>query len=327
MKWRERLSKREASSAVTLIFTVLIIQIVIFLFNLPDKKIKTEHYNVDARENPSQEGQEDESSSHFDDEHSIFGSSDKERNVELFEFDPNSVSIADLVRLGLSEKQAASIINYRSKGGVFRKREDLKKIYVVPEEFYDKVEDYIVITGAESRNSRNVSENSSTAMTSEKIFVPETSQDNVSTGALSDEMPVDAVPKRSYSVIEINRADSLDLLDLPGIGPYYASRIIRYRNRIGGFISKEQLKEVAGIDEERYALLEARVVADTLLIHKTDLNLITVEELSSNPYIGSYLARAIVRLREQSGDINIKLLLENRVIDKFKYELLKYYFF
>lgn len=69
----------------------------------------------------------------------------KGRNVETFSFDPNTVSVKDLMRLGLSEKQAASIENYRSKGGKFRRREDFRKMYVVSDSLYERVRDSIAI--------------------------------------------------------------------------------------------------------------------------------------------------------------------------------------
>ena len=292
------------------------------MFNLPDKRVKTGNRqvnDVEAEQSARYGGAvtanevKDLSEGYtIDDaasERTISGTFERKGIGELFEFDPNTVTVDELVRLGLSERQAATITNYRSKGGVFRKREDFLKMYVVSEEFYGRIKDFIVISG---RDSMNGSERESERESEYAIGYnsPENGKE----------------PERNFPLLEINRADSLDLLDLPGVGPYYASRIIRYRNRTGGYISKEQLKEVTGIDGERYSMFEERIYADTSLIHKADLNLISVEELSSNPYIGSYLARAIVRFREQSTGIDIKSLLEQRIIDKQRYELLRLYF-
>src|SRR3569833_3197280 len=60
----------------------------------------------------------------------------------------------------------------------------------------------------------------------------------------------------SNVVIELNSADSAKLTELKGIGPSFARRIINYRNRLGGFINKEQLKEVYGMDDDRYAEMQ-----------------------------------------------------------------------
>jgi DNA uptake protein and related DNA-binding proteins len=337
MKWRERLSKKEASGVVTLIFTVLIIQAIIFLFNLPDKRVRIDSGGQQSvvREADSVKnlqltdrnfGAQHSGTANVDsnlDKARVSGNggniSASSKAIELFEFDPNIVTVDELVRLGLTEKQAATIINYRSKGGIFRKHEDLKKMYVISDEFYESIKEYIVISGTDSRNSIRNKRASEDGNENE-------SENRSEHGSSGEKLTDRAVPEKSYPLLEINRADSLDLLDLPGIGPYYASRIVRYRNRIGGFISKDQLKEISGIDEERYLMFEARVYADTSFIYKADLNTVNIEELSSNPYIGSYLARAIVRFREQTDNINVKLLLENRILDRQRYELLKHYF-
>jgi len=323
MRWRERLSKKEASGAVTLIFAVLIIQVIIFLFNLPDKRIKRDSpsaniaeesllLNVAATEKGTFDSMSIPENRRLPEQSVAIKPSGRKDFGRLFEFDPNIVTLTELVQLGLSEKQASTIINYRSKGGVFQEREDFLKMYVVSEEFYERVKEFIVISDIDGRS--NIEGGSIDNESGSNNL--EGSGKSANTIVLEKDLPL----------LEINRADSLDLLDLPGIGPYYASRIVRYRDRTGGFISKEQLKEISGIDEERYSMFEARVYADTSLIYKADLNFITTEELSSNPYIGSYLARAIVRFREQSGTIYIKMLFDNKIVDQRKYELLRYYF-
>ena len=374
MRWRERLSMREASGAVTLIFTVLAIQVVIFLFNLPDKKVKREvsvdtmvgrsgvaagsgtdsvqrsvqnsvqRRRQDSVQNSVRRGRQDGVQDNGQPLGVAIALSGAVYFGEVFEFDPNTVTAAGLVRLGLSDRQAATIINYRSKGGVFRKREDFRKMYVVSDEFYDRVKDFIVISEQDNRTDRkgdsgtvsngsrdsgyagSVADKDDLKSDTQKDRPVERITNSVLDNTPGENLSESGVPEKRPSVLELNRADSLDLLDLPGIGPYYASKIIRYRDRIGGFISKEQLKEISGIDEERYSLFEERVYADTAFIYRADLNLVTVEELSSNPYIGSYLSRAIIRFREQSGEADIKALFENRIIDRRKYELLRYYF-
>ena len=123
-----------------------------------------------------------------------------ERSYESFAFDPNTVSLADLQRLGLSERQAQSIENYREKGGRFRSKADFRKMYVVSDTLFARLEPYIEI-----------------------------------------------------AKLELNGADSAALVSLRGIGPWYARKILDYRDRLGGFVAPEQLLEIDGIDAERYA--------------------------------------------------------------------------
>lgn len=67
------------------------------------------------------------------------------RKVKSFRFNPNTVSDEDLQRLGFSPKQAASIVNYRNKGGRFRRKSDFAKSFVVSDSVYRRLEPFIDI--------------------------------------------------------------------------------------------------------------------------------------------------------------------------------------
>lgn len=140
-------------------------------------------------------------------------------------------------------------------------------------------------------------------------------------------VPVDIKTIRSDIRIELNSADSADLVSLPGIGPFYAAKILDYRQRLGGFAFKEQLMEVYGVDNERFALFRDRVWADTTKIKRLRFSEASQEELSANPYIGAYTARAIVKYREVEGSsgFNLASLVANRIIKAELEKILKYY--
>ena len=129
------------------------------------------------------------------------------RRVESFRFDPNTVSLEDLVKLGFSEKQAQSIVNYREKGGRFRRKSDFAKSFVVADSVYKRLEPYIYI------------------------------------------------PK-----IDINKADSAAFDSLPGIGPYFAAKMVSYRSELGGYSCKEQLMDIYNFDKAKYDGLSDLVV-------------------------------------------------------------------
>jgi len=103
-------------------------------------------------------------------------------------------------------------------------------------------------------------------------------------------------------IIELNTADSAQLTALHGIGPSYALRIIRYRDRLGGFCRKEQLREVFGLDSSTYAGLQAQVRVDAAHIKKIPINSVTFEGLSRFPYFSYKQMNAIIQFREQHGD-------------------------
>lgn len=123
--------------------------------------------------------------------------------VESFRFDPNTVSHADLVRLGFSDRQATAIEHYRQAGGHFARKEDFQRSFVVADSVYRRLEAFIDI------------------------------------------------PK-----VDLNAADSAALDALPGIGPYFAARIIAYREELGGFSDPEQLLDIPRFEPERYEALK-----------------------------------------------------------------------
>ena len=132
-----------------------------------------------------------------------------------------------------------------------------------------------------------------------------------------------------FSKIDLNSADSSTLVLLPGIGPYYASRIIEYREATGGFAHTSQLMEIRGIDSARFSLLSNRVVADTAKIVKREISSMSEQQLAANPNIGPYLARSISRYLRQKENEHVSLLklVTDNVISDNLLKKLSYYFY
>ncbi|MCR5710008.1 MAG: helix-hairpin-helix domain-containing protein [Bacteroidales bacterium] len=196
------------------------------------------------------------------------------RSVESFAFDPNTVSLGDLQRLGLSERQAESIENYRSKGGKFRSKEDFKKMYVVSDTLYARLEPFIEIAR-----------------------------------------------------LELNSADSAALVTLKGIGPYYARKIIAYRERLGGFVDEDQLMEIEGIDSERFEGLAPQVTVDSTAVRRLDIWHAGDSVLARHPYLGPRGSRSIIRYRSlyDSARWTLRDLASERVLPQENIEKLKKY--
>ena len=197
----------------------------------------------------------------------------KKQPAELFEFDPNTVSKDDLVRLGFSEKQAQVIENYRAKGGKYNKPRDFAKMYVVDSAMFVRLEPYIHIRK-----------------------------------------------------LNLNTADSLALLDLRGIGPYYAHKILEYRARLGGvFTDKNQLLEIDGIDAERLSGFQEAIEIKPARPRFT-LWSATKNELAAHPYIGNYAAKGIIRYRTVTDTAawSLQGLVENGVLKAVDAIRLKY---
>ncbi|MBM3922533.1 MAG: helix-hairpin-helix domain-containing protein [Sphingomonadales bacterium] len=118
---------------------------------------------------------------------------------------------------------------------------------------------------------------------------------------------------RSYDPTFLNSADSADLEKLPGIGPVLASRIIRYRNKLGGFYEKAQLREVYGISDSLFSLLQPLLLltSSNALIRTIDINHICFDSLRQHPYLRWEKARAIIRYREANGPFRSEKDLRN----------------
>ena len=127
--------------------------------------------------------------------------------------------------------------------------------------------------------------------------------------------------------VELNAADSAALVGLRGIGPWYAHKILEYRESLGGFHSPEQLLEIYGMDEERFAPLREQVRVDASLIRRLDIWNLSEEEMAVHPYVGRAAARSIVRYRRVSDSAarNLAGLLRENAIDSARYEKLRYY--
>ncbi|NHA04818.1 hypothetical protein G7092_13490 [Mucilaginibacter sp. HC2] len=183
-------------------------------------------------------------------------------NAVLFTFNPNELSDAGWQKLGLSERQIKVIKNYEEKGGRFYTKSDVKKIYSITDADYQRLEPYINIPDTYHRTEK-------------------------------------AAPGE---VIEVNSADSAKLTRIRGIGPAFAMRIIRYRERVGGFYNKEQLKEVFGIDEAKYTEIKGGITVDNKHITRMNVNAASLNELRRFPYLSFKQANAILEYHNQHGD-------------------------
>ena len=164
------------------------------------------------------------------------------RPVETFRFNPNTASLEDLMRLGFSEKQAQSILNYRAKGGRYRRPSDFAKSFVVADSVFDRLAPYIDI------------------------------------------------PR-----VDINRADSAAFETLPGIGPYFAAKMVSYRASLRGYSTPEQLMDIYHFDQEKYDGLK-----DLIICSKPEpypLWTLSEADLARHPYINRDEAHSIVLYR------------------------------
>lgn len=195
-------------------------------------------------------------------------------------FDPNELEEKDWTAMGFDQKLAHTIINYRNKGGFFRKKEDLRKIFGMTEDAYKRIEPWIAIRNPSAggpAHSMDTTRWATTANTAKSVNFTDT------------------------VMVDLNSADTAELMKLKGIGRYYAGKIIRYRERLGGFICKEQLLEIEGIDSARFELLGRQAWADTALVRRLDLNSSAFKDFLHHPYFEYHMVKAIFQYRDEHG--------------------------
>lgn len=218
----------------------------------------------------------------------------KEHNPSfiLYSFNPNTVSKENLIELGIKEKTAETFIKFRNSGAKFYKKEDFKNVYGISDEDYKRLENYIVIPKDTAYQ-------------------------------------IDKKPKKDYEdkvalKLELNFADSADFIKLSGIGPVFASRIVKYREKLGGYLNKSQLMEVYGITDTLYQKIDSFLLLDTKNIQKINLNTADFKTFINHPYIDYNVTNSILKYRDQNGNFerieDLKLLysLDEKTIEKIK---------
>ena len=218
----------------------------------------------------------------------IYPSYKKESRYSLFTFDPNSVDSTTFVRLGLKSFITSNIMRYRSKGGRFKTPADFGKIYGLTPDKQKELEPYIAIQDKKPSNT--------------------------------DSLFLKRKDKNRDLVVELNSADTIQLMQVTGIGRGYAKGIIRFRQRTGGFVSVDQLSEVYGMRQENLQLIRSFCKVNSDLVRKIKVNTASVERLKGHPYLNFYQSKAIYELRRKKG--KLKNIIDLKVLPEFSPESL-----
>lgn len=213
----------------------------------------------------------------------------------LFAFDPNKASKEKLIDLGFAATLANRVENYRSKGGKFLIKSDLMKLYGMDTALYSKLYTWI-------------------ALPIEKPSIKRESKNEF-------------VPKLAAEKFDLNQADSARLISVYGIGSKLSARILKYRDKLGGFISLEQLNEVYGLDTIAASELKRKAyIQENFQPKAFDLNTAAEKELAAHPYIKYTLAKAIASYRFQHGSFkSIDELKQIAILDEPSFKKIKPY--
>ncbi len=201
-------------------------------------------------------------------------SSYKEKKINYFPFNPNTLDDSGWENLGFSKKQVSSIRKFINAGGKFYKKEDLKKLYVIDDKKYSELEVYIEIP----------------------------------------ERVKNKVVKKSYLKIDINNLSAEELKKYGKFWQYNATRIVKYRHLLGGFYKKEQLLEVYGIKKEYFDKVKDDIIINKSKLEKININFAEISELGRHPYISWEDAKKIIEYRNNNGFIKDLIILKKKQI-------------
>lgn len=195
---------------------------------------------------------------------------------ERFTFDPNTADSTMLLRLGLSPYMVRSIYKYRAKGGIYRRVEDFARVPGLTQKQYRELKPYISISpdylpASQLPEARSRDYERDTLLFPRKIGEQER--------------------------ITLNAADTTLLKRVPGIGSYFARAIVNYGQRLGGYVSVDQLDEIEDFPEEakKYFVVENPIVT------RLNVNTLSIQKLKRHPYMGFYRAKAIADYRRLHG--------------------------
>lgn len=197
----------------------------------------------------------------------ITSKKDNKTEILYFEFNPNTITKLEWKKLGFSDWQIKTIFNYKAKGGSWKTKADVKKIYGLDESNYYKLKPFILLPDKFDESK---------ATKKEKDFTEK---------------------------ININKADAKELTKLKGINSEkYANIIIKYRNSLGGFIKKEQLKEVYNLSEDTYNGFESQLELENINPTQLNINTDEIKDLTKHPYIDWKTGNAIIKYRKANGN-------------------------
>ncbi|MGC9330850.1 MAG: ComEA family DNA-binding protein [Bacteroidales bacterium] len=290
-------------------------------------------------------------------EHKYTSDNNLSYNNSLSPFNPNTVTIDEMLSLGFTDKLAQNIVNYRNAGGKFYEAADMKKIYAMTEKFYVHIKPYIRLKNDENKTPEQyeVFQFNPNKISSDSLqllgFAPDVSERwikyrkaaggfenmddikklyGIDTALLNKLIPVmsfnmdadEQVPgSKTIMQVKINTANKKELLETETISESLAQRIIAYRNMLGGYYKTNQLLEVYGISQEDMNKLKDRIIIDEENITYIDLNEISFADLLRHPYMSKNNVKNIMEYRDFAGRIkHPEELLKNNVIPDSTYQ-------
>ncbi|CAL1520564.1 helix-hairpin-helix domain-containing protein [Chitinophaga sp. MM2321] len=243
--------------------------------------------------------------------------------LPLFNFDPNTLSVAGWQQLGVSARTAGTIQQYLLKGGRFRQPADLQRIYGLSPGLCERLLPFVQIAdrkfpGDDRPFVRNYAHNTWNRHDSARNQWKDYKRDS----SVRRYGP----RKMTTGFLDINTADTLSWQALPGIGPGFARRLVAFRDKLGGFYAIAQVGECYGLADSTFQKIQPLLRIGDSSLKKLDLNLADEKSLAAHPYIRYKLARLIVQYRSaHAGFRRTNELLNLPLVDEIIYRKIEHY--
>jgi competence protein ComEA len=256
---------------------------------------------------------------------------------KMFFFDPNTTSASDWKKLGIADRLIKTIFHYEEKGGHFFKATDLQKLYGLHQEDFQRLMPFIRIrkpppTGNYGRQQESEQTDHGyagyAAVESARHFHKSDKSDSgiVNSDTRNIFHSGFAYLSKRLEPTDINKADSVDWCRLPGIGAKLASRIIHFRDRLGGFYNIDQVGETFGLPDSSFQKIRSCLFVHALALHQIDLNMASKETLESHPYIRWQITKSILDYRLQHGGFkSVDEIRQLAQVDADKFQKIKPY--
>ena len=218
-----------------------------------------------------------------------------EKQAERFAFDPNTADSTQFLRLGLQPWQVRNIYKYRAKGGIYRKKEDFAHLYGLTVKQYRELEPYIRISGDYRPAAEVISSPQESQSQASSLPFPKGEEKREGQGLVYQQ----SSKLSPGQTVSLSHADTTQLQRVPGIGPYFARRIVEYRQRLGGYTDVSQLMEIENFPEQALDYIDL----GTTEIKRLNVNKLTLAQLHRHPYISYYQAKAITEYRRLYGTL------------------------
>lgn len=303
--WKDffNFSKRERITIIALTFLILIVQLLIWT---KDSWVKFMPASMEQKylQKKDLEAYRDSVYAAKPTYASKQRSYDKKRTdvpLSLVPFNPNTADSMTLRKLGLRSYVVKNILNYRRKGGQFRKSSDFAKIYGMEPTVFASLEPLIKLEVAEMVSKVGIV--GTTALNPKPVS---TTSETKTEPTSASQLNLQGLDQHTTApqAFELNTADTALLQQLKGVGSFSANRIARYRKELGGFYSLTQLSEIKGLYPETLARLQSMTKIDPTQINTLNANKVSLEKLRAHPYLSFYQAKVIVELRKSRGQLH-----------------------